>query len=268
MSSFLDPLPRVIAHRGDSHNHPENTVPAFISALKMGIDVIETDVHLTKDNQIVIWHDPTLERNTNGHGKIEDYTLAELKTFDAGYMFSPDGGITYPYRGTGVVMATLQEALEACPTVRFNVDLKTKDRRIVSEFVHVVTAKQARLRVLCASFHKSNLDLIRKTDPDILTSLTTIEVLPLLLKQKMGLLGSASKQKRKMIFQVPVRQWGIEVITSRFIEEFHRLGAIIQVWTINEEEEMRRLFAMGVDSIMTDNPALALEVASQMGLIN
>ena len=68
--SFLDPMPRVIAHRGDSRNYPENTLPAFLSAVGMGIDVIETDVHLSKDGTLVIWHDPTLERNTDGSGTI------------------------------------------------------------------------------------------------------------------------------------------------------------------------------------------------------
>ena len=65
---FLSPMPRVVAHRGDSINFPENTLEAFISGVDMGIDVIETDVHLTKDGHVVIWHDPTLERNTDGKG--------------------------------------------------------------------------------------------------------------------------------------------------------------------------------------------------------
>ena len=73
-NSFFDPLPRVVAHRGDSANFPENTLEAFLSAYKMGVDVIETDVHLSRDGVLVIWHDPTLDRNTNGTGRIEDHT--------------------------------------------------------------------------------------------------------------------------------------------------------------------------------------------------
>ena len=118
---FLVPMPKVVAHRGDSHNYPENTLEAFTSAVAMGVDVIETDVHLTKDGHVVIWHDPTLERNTNGSGRVEDYTLAELRQLDAGFTYTQDGGATYPFRDKGIRMATLDEALQACPTQRFNV---------------------------------------------------------------------------------------------------------------------------------------------------
>jgi len=263
---FLDPMPRVVAHRGDSHNYPENTLEAFRSALSMDIDVIETDVHLTKDGQVVIWHDPTLERNTDGSGKVEDHDLKELKTLDAGYTFTKDGGKTFPFRGTGVRMATLDEALEACPHQRFNVDLKSADSAIVEAFERVVTAHHAEDRVLCASFHLANLKLMRKRNPRILTSLTTLEVIPLLLRQKTHTLPKDLRLGRPPVFQVPIRQWGIEVITPGFIESFHKLGCVIQVWTINDEQLMRQLFSMGVDTIMTDDPATVIKVASQMGL--
>ena len=106
--SFLSPMPRVVAHRGDSAFFPENTAEAFSSAASLGIDVIETDVHLTKDGEIVIWHDPTLERNTDGKGTLESHTLAELKRYDAGYTFTRDGGKTYPFRGKGVKLMQLE----------------------------------------------------------------------------------------------------------------------------------------------------------------
>lgn len=264
---FLTPLPRIIAHRGDSHNYPENTLEAFVSAMNMGIDVIETDVHLTKDNQIVVWHDPTLERNTDGVGKIEDFTLSELKKFDAGYMFTQDGGKSYPFRGKGVSMTTLEEALIACPNQRFNVDLKSKEREIVPLFNDLVVKHGAQERILCASFHLKNLQFMRVLNPDILTSLTTMEVLPLLIKQKLGMLKQRAKFEKTVVFQVPVSQWGIQVITKEFIKTFHRLGAVIQVWTINEAQQMRELFELGVDSIMTDDPTTLISVAQELSLI-
>ena len=263
---FLEPMPRVVAHRGDSHNYPENTLEAFLSAVRMGVDVIETDVHLTKDKKIVIWHDPTLERNTDGSGRVEDHTLAELKRLDAGYTFSGDGGRSHPFRNKNVRMATLSEALEACPRQRFNVDLKSKDPAIVEQFEQVVLEHDAQDRVLCASFHLENLRLMRRRNPGILTSLTTLEVLPLLIKQKTGLLPRDLGLDRTAVFQVPVSQWGIRVITPRFISAFHERGSVIQVWTINDEREMRRLFNMGVDTVMTDDPATLIRVASELGL--
>ncbi|MDK2859718.1 MAG: glycerophosphoryl diester phosphodiesterase [Sphaerochaeta sp.] len=261
--SFFDPMPRVVAHRGDSAHFPENTLSAFLSACTLGVDVIETDVHLSKDGELVIWHDETLDRNTDGSGRVEDHTLSELKTYDAGYMFTADNGKTYPFRGKGVQLCTLREALEACPYQRFNVDLKSKDSAIVDTFIEVIHSMQATERIVAASFRLAHLKLLRKKAPDILTSITTLEVVPLLALQKLHLL---SRKKHPIIFQVPVRQWGIEVITPSFIRTMHSRGSIIQVWTINEEAEMKRLFQMGVDSVMTDKPALAIKVAAELGL--
>lgn len=262
--SFLEPMPRVIAHRGDSRNYPENTLPAFESAVRMGIDVVETDIHLTKDGVLVIWHDPTLERNTDGRGRIEDHTLEELRRFDAGYTFTQDGGKTFPFRGKGVRICTLAEALEHCPGQRFNIDLKTKCPEIVDEFIKVIREHDAVDRVVGASFHLSNLKRLRRLAPDFLTSVTTAEVVPLLFRQKTHTLPKAFK--RKIIFQIPMAAGPVKVVTPAFVKAMHQRGAVVMVWTINDEETMRRLFAMGVDSVMTDDPALVIKVADEMNI--
>lgn len=262
--SFLEPMPRVIAHRGDSRNYPENTLPAFESAVRMGIDVVETDIHLTKDGVLVIWHDPTLERNTDGSGRIEDHTLEELRRFDAGYTFTQDGGKTFPFRGKGVRICTLAEALEHCPGQRFNIDLKTKCPEIVDEFIKVIREHDAVDRVVGASFHLSNLKRLRRLAPDFLTSVTTAEVVPLLFRQKTHTLPKAFK--RKIIFQIPMAAGPVKVVTPAFVKAMHQRGAVVMVWTINDEETMRRLFAMGVDSVMTDDPALVIKVAAEMNI--
>lgn len=264
MSDFLSPLPRVVAHRGDSANYPENTLDAFISAAKMGIDVIETDVHLTKDKKLVIWHDPTLERNTDGEGTLESHTLSELKELDAGYTFTKDGGKTYPYRGKGIKLCTLDEALKACPESRFNIDLKSQEEDIVNIFIDVIRQNKAEKRVCGASFHLNNLKKLRRLAPEIQTSVTTWEVIPLLLREKLHILPKTFD--RILVFQVPVRQYKITVITKHFIKEMHKRGAVVMVWTINDENEMRRLFSLGVDTIMTDNPRLVIKVAEEMHL--
>lgn len=263
---YLNPIPRVVAHRGDSKHYPENTLPAFLSAVKMNIDIVETDVHLTKDGVVVIWHDNTLERNTDGFGTIEEHTYDELQKYDAGYTFSKDGGKTFPFRGKGIRICKLEDVLIECPVQRFNIDLKTKLSGIVEEFLRIVRKHRAEDRICCASFHLSNLKLIRKIAPDILTSITTIEVLNLLLRQKAHILPKKIGKGRKIIFQVPVAQKGLTVITPSFIRMMHERNAIIMVWTINEEKEMRRLFEMGVDSVMTDDPATVIKVATELNI--
>ncbi|MBK5200162.1 MAG: glycerophosphodiester phosphodiesterase [Spirochaetaceae bacterium] len=263
---YLNPMPRVVAHRGDSKHFPENTLPAFLSAVKMGIDIVETDVHLTSDNIIIIWHDNSLERNTDGSGTIEEHTYQELLKYDAGYSFSHDGGITFPFRGKGIKLCTLEEALLECPNQRFNIDLKTKQSGIVEEFVRIIRKHKAESRVCCASFRLTNLKAIRKIAPDILTSITTIEVLSLLLKQKFHILPKILAHGRKIIFQVPVAQYGLKIITPSFVKEMHKRNAVIMVWTINEEKEMRRLFELGVDAVMTDDPTTVIKVATSMNI--
>lgn len=262
--SFLSPMPRIVAHRGDSANYPENTLPAFLSGVRMGIDVIETDVHITRDGEIVIWHDPTLERNTDGEGALEIHTLKELKRLDAGYTFTKDGGKTYPFRGKGIQLCTLSEALEACPDERFNIDLKSQEEDIVERYIDVIRKHNAENRVCTASFHLNNLRKLRRLAPDLLTSVSTLEVAPLVLKTKMHMLPAAFD--RKIIFQVPVRQYGITIINKRFIDEMHKRDAVVMVWTINEEEEMERLYKLGVDTIMTDDPALLIKTAERLGI--
>lgn len=265
-NSFLDPMPRVIAHRGDSKNYPENTLDAFLSAARMGIDVIETDVHLSKDGVLVIWHDPSLDRNTDGSGSIESHTYQELLRYDAGYTFTKDGGKTFPFRGKGVKLCTLSEALKACPDERFNVDLKSKNTAIVDEFIRVVRENKAEDRVVCASFHYKNLKLMRKKAPDIMTSITTLEVIPLVLRQKLHILPKSFK--RKIIFQIPRSQAGITIVTPSFVKSMHQRDAVVMVWTINDEKSMYELFNMGVDSVMTDDPALVIKVADDMRIRN
>ncbi|MGD1822906.1 MAG: glycerophosphodiester phosphodiesterase family protein, partial [Pleomorphochaeta sp.] len=115
--------------------------------------------------------------------------------------------------------------------------------------------------------HLSNLQAIREKAPDILTSVTTKEVIPLLLKQKLNILPKKLAD-RKIIFQVPVAQGVIKVITPRFIKMMHERGAVIMVWTINDEMEMERLFKLGVDSIMTDDPTTVIKVAKRLKIIS
>ena len=256
-------MPRVVAHRGDSEFYPENTLPAFLSAVELGVDVIETDVHLTKDGRIVIWHDPTLERNTDGNGRIEDHTYDELMKYDAGYTFTKDGK-TYPFRGKGIRLMLLDEALKACPESRFNIDLKSKDDKIVDEYISVIRGNHAENRICTASFHLQNLKKLRRLAPDFLTSLSTLEVAPIVLRKKLHILPSSIGNTP--IFQIPTAMYGIKLIDERFVKEMHKRGATIMVWTINDENEMKRLFNLGVDTIMTDNPRLLIKTADELGI--
>src|SRR3989304_9790502 len=116
-SYFQGTHPLAFAHRGGSRLWPENTMPAFRRALEMGDEYTERDIRPSRDGVIVTIHDDALDRTTDGSGLVSAHTLAELKRFDAGYRFSPDGGKTYPFRGQGATVPTLAEVVEAVPAL-------------------------------------------------------------------------------------------------------------------------------------------------------
>src|SRR5919109_2850030 len=126
MYSFLDPHARpVIAHRGASARAPENSLPAFELALEAGADALELDVHATADDVAVVVHDPTLDRTTSATGAVATLPLERVRAADAGARFSPDGGRTFPWRGRGLRIPTLDEVLVAFPTTPLVIEIKT-----------------------------------------------------------------------------------------------------------------------------------------------
>ena len=252
---FLTPFPVVCAHRGDSAHHPENTLPAFKSAAELGVDCIESDVHLTADDQCVLWHDSTVDRMTSGTGNISDYTLAELKQLDAAYSFTLPGEEGYPFRGRGITIPSLAETLDALPHMRFNLDLKGTSLRLAEKFVEVVEQFRAHDRILGASFHYRQLHRIRKLAPSLVTSFSSPEVRTLIGLQKARLLKLVFPFKG-LTLQVPEFHGNVRIVTPALIQAVHARGVSIQVWTINEEADMHRLLDMGVDGIVTDDPRL------------
>ena len=116
-----------LAHRGGSALAPENTLPAYENGLRLGADALELDIHYSRDGEIVVFHDDTLDRTTNGSGPLAALTLADLRRLDAGYHFMPDGGKTFPWRGKGVTIPTLREVFERFPQTRVNIEMKVND---------------------------------------------------------------------------------------------------------------------------------------------
>jgi glycerophosphoryl diester phosphodiesterase len=251
---FSAPL-RIFAHRGDCVSYPENTLPAFQSAVEMNVDCIETDVHVTRDGRCLISHDPTVERMTEGQGTIRSLDLEQIRKLDAGYRFSPDGGLSFPCRGKGLVLPSLEEALKTFPDMRFNVDLKDPSGEMVEVFVEELRRCNAVDRVLGASFHTRSLRYLRSLLPGLATSFSKREAAGLLLKQKLGALSLPPRPKG-LALQVPERYGALRVVSPEFVAQVHRRGILVQVWTINRPEDMHRLFEMGVDGVMTDDPAL------------
>lgn len=252
-----------IAHQGGELLRPSNTLLAYRHAAKLGVDMLEMDMHATRDGVLVLSHDETLDRLTNTRGRIADLTLAEVRAADAGYAFSPDGGQTFPYRGQGVQVALLSEVLNEFPKLPLVIELKQESPSIAVPFCRALREAGATERVIAASFSDRALNEFRAACPEVMTSMTERELRPLVLLSKVGLSGLAPLPGR--VAQVPVRAGNITVVTPAFVRAMHRRGVAVQVWTVNDPSEMRRLIRMGVDGIITDRPDLLAEILAAEG---
>ncbi len=259
-TSLLGPGPHVHAHQGGDHLWPGNTMLAFEGAHALGVDVLELDVHLSADGEVVVIHDATVERTSDGSGAVADLTLAELRELDFGYRWRSPGGadVDLPYRGRGLTIPTLREVLEAFPDRAVNIELKPADTRLVAITCDLIRELGRERSVLVASFVDRNLRDFRQRCPEVATSAgsddaTTFVIMNMLY---LGHLYTPSAEA----FQVPVRRSGIEVVTPRLISSLAGRNVQLDVWTINTEAEMRRLIDMGVGALITDRPDLALQV--------
>lgn len=264
---FFKQSHRVIAHRGDSKYFPENSLPAFESAKNLGVDIIETDVHISSDGVIFIWHDDHSEQL---NGKCDDIckkSWSELKQLDLGYLYIDNDG-KRPFSNKGISLVKFEDILKEFPEARFNVDLKDKSRELVFGFYNILEEYNAFNRVVVASFFSENLKLIRSISPRVVTSFGKSEVRLWVVLSKLRLLRVVSKffKDTPPVMQVPVASGSIRVVTKRFIKILHKRGVKIQVWTINERDEMEELLKMGVDGIMTDDPRLLIDVVKSRSI--
>jgi len=235
-----------IAHRGGGLLAPEESLEAYRSAAAVGADMLEMDLHATSDGVVVLHHDDTVDRITDGTGKIKELTFAQLRELDAGYAFTPDGGQTYPFRGQGVRVATFREVLTEFPTAIFSAEIKQSSPSIVDAVLEILADTGMEDRVILISFYDRVVREIRQKNPRIVTGAATGEMLTFgLLTEE----DAADYEPPCPIFQLP----DIEPAWLTFLQQF---GVKVQIWTINDPVEMRAWLDMGVDGVMTDDPAL------------
>ena len=253
-----------LAHRGASALAPENTLEAFRMAVEAGAGGLELDVHLTRDGHVVVIHDPTVERTTDGAGAVAEMTLAELRAFDAGHNFSPDGGRTHPYRGRGLRVPTLAEVLREFPHAVINIDMKGESPGIEAAVLGVLSEAGAEGRALVVSSRHGAVRRFRGISGGrISTGASRLETGIFYVLSRLHL--ERLVRPAYDALQVPLWYRGIPLVTRRFVEAAHARGVRVDVWTINEKEKMRRLLDLGVDVIMTDRPAILADVLRERG---
>lgn len=264
-ATFQAPL--VIAHQGGDGIWPGDTLYAFEKAVEIGVDVLEMDAHITRDGAIVLMHDEEVDRTTEGTGLIENMTLDELKQLDAAYQWSNDGGKTFPYRGQGILVPTLEELFEKFPQMRYVIEIKLTQNPIDQPLCDLIRQYDMQDKVMVASFHDEVMQHFRETCPEIATSASRTEVRNFVLLGKVFLSGFiAPKYQSIQPPYDPKESLNIPIMTERFIREAHAKNIKVEPWTVDDPVLMKQYIEWGVDGIMTDRPDLMIEVLQELGL--
>lgn len=273
-----------IAHQGGEIEAPSNTMFAFKTAVWKGADVLELDVHATSDGEIVVIHDATVDRTTNGSGRVDQMTLEEIRQLDAAHWFVPGCGTchgqpdsAYTYRGYALgqrpgkkaknlgpddfKIPTLREVLETFPDMLINIEIKNTapDTKPYEDKLAALLAEYGRTDdTIVVSFLDHAVEIFKTLAPDVDTATGTGQAGVFWASTQGPALGAPSP--RHQALQVPIVFNGITVVTPEFVQEAHANGLAVHVWTITDRAEMEWLIDIGVDGIMTDRPTLLEEV--------
>jgi glycerophosphoryl diester phosphodiesterase len=249
---FAGELPRRFAHRGASGTHPENTIAAFRAGLESGAEGFELDVHRTADGQIVVFHDDLLDRTTDGSGPIRERSLAELRELDAGFRFSPDGGRSFPFRGSGIRIPALEEVLDAFPDTPLIIEIKQVAPPLEQDLARLLRERGAGARSLVFSLEQAPLTRYRDLEPEQPTGFGPEDVAEFL--RRLGSDAWDDFRPPAVAFAVPTTWHGTQIVSRPFVDAAHGFGCEVYVWTVNDPREMTRLLELGVDGLITDFP--------------
>ena len=247
--------PFVLAHRGGSALGPENTLAAFDLGVQAGADGLELDVHLSADGVPVVHHDSTLDRTTSASGPLAVRTAAELARVDAGFRFTAHG--EFPFRQQGVGVPSLGDVLRKYPDVPIIIEMKVDSHEMGEAVAREVRAAGAANRVCAAGYGARSAAAARAALPDMACSASHPEV-------RLAVYRTWARwpvrRARYGGYQVPELTGLRRIVSPHFVRYAHEAGFGVQVWTVDEEADMRRLLAWGVDALISNRPDLAVRV--------
>ena len=254
--AFVDAArPLVFAHRGGCALGPENTVAAFDLGLAAGADGLEFDVHLSADGIAVVHHDRTLDRTTTEAGPVAARKAVELGRIDAGFSFSVGG--TFPFRSQGIGIPTLGEVLQRYPDVPIVIDMKVDSREMGEAVAHEVRRAGAVERVCAAGYGARSAAAVRAALPEMAFSACHAEVRVALFRTWAGW---PVRRVAYASYQIPEVAGRLRIVSPRFIRYAHASGLKVHAWTVDDEPDMRRLLAWGVDGLVTNRPNVAARI--------
>lgn len=247
--------PLVFAHRGGAALRPENTILAFDHGLTCGADGIECDVRLSRDGVVMVHHDATMERTTNGSGALSEHSASALARLDAGFHFRGLDGERY--RDRHCTIPTLRDVLARYPRSPVIIELKGTDPAVAVRAVQVVRDAGALDRVCFGGFADRVVRAARQADPQAITSAAREEIRWFLYRSWVGL---APRRTPYRAFQVPEQAGMIRVVSPPFVRAARRAALPVQVWTVDDPAAMARLLRWGIAGLISDRPDLAAQV--------
>jgi len=227
----------VTGHRGAAGLEPENTLRSIQKAIDLGVDRVEIDVRVTRDGHLVVIHDETVDRTTDGHGYVKDLTFSELRSLDA---------------GKGEKIPTLEEALRLTRG-RVTLQIELKAPEAAEPTVHLIERQKAEREVIITSFMHELLGRVHDLNPALRTGALFFDVQGDICRKALDVHSEA--------IHVYYRN-----VNSRLVDEAHRRGLKISVWNPDEVEEMKKMISLNVDVIGTNRPDLLLSLLKEMGI--
>jgi glycerophosphoryl diester phosphodiesterase len=256
--------PLVIAHQGGEGIRPSSTMEAYQHAVDLGADVLEGDIHITSDGHLVLIHDEEVDRTTDGTGLVTDLTLDEIKALDAGYYWTDDDGETYPYRGQGFQIVTLEELFQTFD-MPYIIEIKKSAIPTEQPICDLIREYGMENKVMVASFYDDKIETFREVCPEIATSAARGEVTTFFAMNTFFLAPLYTPKATAM--HVPEYQEvsgvNLRIVTPRFVQASHARGMEVHPWTINEVDDMQRMIDLGVDGIMTDYPDRLIDLLGE-----
>jgi glycerophosphoryl diester phosphodiesterase len=257
---LLDPRARpVIGHRGNRAHAPENTLESLQQAVALGVDAVEFDLRVSRDGSLVVMHDETLDRTTDGSGPVALSSLAALRRLDAGARFTPDGGHTFPWRGRGIRVPTFDEIIESLPReLPCIVELKTP---AATELVRVAVRRHGiARRIIVAGFDPAATRPLRGAGFALGACTPEVARLvpPALLRRRVA-------PHHFEALCIPPRWHGVPVPIAALARALRESGTVIHVWTVNDAAHALRLWRDGVQGILSDDPRLILAARTSAG---
>jgi len=257
---FALPHPVIIGHRGAAGSAPENTLPSFERALELGAEVLESDIHVTRDGVPVLIHDPDVARTTGAEGEVAAFSFDELQALDAGYRFSPEGTSETPERGRGIRIPALEEAFSAFPGVPFNLEIKAPGLALAERVIECVEKLGRSDITLLTAGENDVMAGLRKarasSDSDFAIGACLADIVGCIRAAR----GEGPVPEDVMALQIPDEFGGRPMLTDVLVDFARAHEIAVHVWTINEPQAMQQLLDVGADGLVTDHPERMAEL--------